>query len=40
MATIEHFIGVDLHKAVIQVCVLDLSGAVVHEQRFGSCQRF
>jgi transposase len=34
MATIEHFIGVDLHKAVIQVCVLDLSGAVVHEQRF------
>jgi transposase len=34
MATSEHFIGVDLHKAVIQICVLDRAGEVLHEQRF------
>jgi hypothetical protein len=29
-----YFIGIDLHKAVIQVCVLDEEGRPVAEQRF------
>jgi transposase len=29
-----YFIGVDLHKAVVQVCVLDKEGEVVLEKRF------
>lgn len=30
----KYFVGVDLHKSVIQVCVLDCNGAVVIERRF------
>lgn len=29
----RHFIGVDLHKTVLQYCVVDSRGKVVHEQR-------
>lgn len=29
----RHFIGVDLHKTVLQYCVVDGRGQVVHEQR-------
>jgi transposase len=29
-----YFIGVDLHKAIVQVCVLDADGEVVIEKRF------
>jgi len=29
-----YFIGVDLHKAVLQICVLDSSGEIVKEHRF------
>jgi transposase len=34
MATAFHFVGIDLHKEVIQVCVLDAVGEVVEERRF------
>ncbi len=30
----SYFVGVDLHKAVVQVCVLDENGEVVNEKRF------
>ena len=30
----RYFIGVDLHKAVVQVCVLDEKGQIVEERRF------
>lgn len=30
----RHFIGIDLHKTVIQVCVLDAGGGLVEERRF------
>ncbi len=29
-----YFVGIDLHKELIQVCVLDAQGKVVHEQKF------
>jgi len=29
-----YFVGIDLHKQVIQVCVMDARGQVIHEQRF------
>src|SRR5262245_15098982 len=29
-----YFVGIDLHKELIQVCVLDAQGEVIHEQRF------
>lgn len=29
----QHFIGVDLHKTVLQYCVVDGKGDIVHEQR-------
>ena len=32
--TPQYFLGIDLHKAVVQVCVLDAAGTVVHEERF------
>lgn len=32
--TPQYFVGIDLHKAVVQICVLDESGTVVHEERF------
>lgn len=32
--TSQYFVGIDLHKSVVQVCVLDESGTVVHEERF------
>ena len=28
-----YFVGIDLHKSVAQVCVLDGSGGVLHEHR-------
>jgi transposase len=34
MSTVAHFVGVDLHRAVLQVCVLDTDGEVVAEKRF------
>jgi transposase len=34
METQSYFVGIDLHKAVIQVCVLDLRGEKVAEHRF------
>jgi len=34
MTAIEFYVGVDLHKAVIQICVLDQTAAILHEQRF------
>lgn len=40
MKSYEYFAGVDLHKSVIQICVLDASGEVVHESRHrGGCLR-
>src|SRR5919109_282261 len=29
-----YFVGIDLHKEIIQVCVLDAQGEIVREQRF------
>lgn len=29
----QHFVGIDLHKSVIQVCVLDSSGKIIEESR-------
>jgi transposase len=34
MQTQAYFVGIDLHKELIQVCVLDSRGQVVTEQRF------
>lgn len=31
----QHYVGIDLHKTVIQVCVLGPNGAVAVEKRFG-----
>lgn len=31
--TPQYFVGIDLHKTVVQICVLDGSGTVVHEER-------
>ena len=32
--TTKHFVGIDLHKSILQVCVLDGNGEVVKERRF------
>ena len=32
--TTRHFVGVDLHKTILQVCVLDADGELVDERRF------
>jgi predicted NBD/HSP70 family sugar kinase len=29
----QYFIGIDLHKSVIQTCVLDSSGNIIEESR-------
>ncbi len=29
-----YFVGVDLHKAVLQICVLNSNGEIVKERRF------
>ena len=29
----QYFVGVDLHKSVIQICVMDAAGAVIAEER-------
>lgn len=29
----QHFVGIDLHESVIQMCVLDADGEVVHQAR-------
>ena len=34
MRKVSYFVGIDLHKEIIQVCVLDVEGQVIHEQRF------
>jgi len=34
MRSQAYFVGIDLHKELIQVCVLDAQGQVIHEQRF------
>jgi transposase len=31
---LQYFVGIDLHKAVVQICVLDQTGTVAHEERF------
>jgi len=31
---VAYFVGIDLHKTVLQVCVLDASGEIINEQRF------
>jgi|KBSSwiStaDraftv2_1062776.scaffolds.fasta_scaffold79637_5 hypothetical protein len=36
MKKTPHFIGIDLHKTVIQVCVLNHAGDVKEEFRFGN----
>ena len=33
MTKVTHFIGIDLHKTVVQVCVLDERGEVSDEFR-------
>ena len=32
--TTKHFVGVDLHKTILQICVLDAGGELVRERRF------
>jgi predicted NBD/HSP70 family sugar kinase len=32
--TTKHFVGIDLHKTILQVCVLGTDGEVVKERRF------
>ncbi len=32
--TSKHFVGVDLHKSILQVCVLDKHGEIIKERRF------
>ncbi len=32
--TTKHFVGIDLHKTILQVCVLDTDGEIVKERRF------
>ena len=32
--TTKYFVGVDLHKTILQVCVLDHDGEVIEERRF------
>ena len=32
--TTKYFVGVDLHKTILQVCVLDRDGEVIKEGRF------
>ncbi len=32
--TIKYFVGVDLHKTILQVCVLDGDGEILKEGRF------
>ncbi len=32
--TTKHFVGIDLHKSILQVCVLGWDGEVVKERRF------
>ena len=32
--SIKHFVGIDLHKSILQVCVLDKDGEIVEERRF------
>ena len=34
MSRHQYFVGIDLHKLLLQVCVLDAEGDVVHEQRY------
>ena len=29
----QYFVGIDLHKTVIQICVMDAAGAVIAEER-------
>jgi len=31
--TTKHFVGVDLHKTILQICVLDAGGELVKERR-------
>lgn len=30
----KHFVGIDLHKSILQVCVLDNDGEIIKERRF------
>ncbi len=32
--TTKHFVGIDLHKSILQVCVLDSDGEIIKERRF------
>ncbi len=32
--TTKYFVGVDLHKTILQICVLDHDGEIVKERRF------
>ena len=32
--TTKYFIGIDLHKSILQVCVLDKDGEIIKERRF------
>ncbi len=32
--TTKYFVGVDLHKTIVQVCVLDHDGEILEERRF------
>ena len=34
IATTKYFIGIDLHKSILQVCVLDKDGEIIKERRF------
>ena len=33
MPPTQYFVGIDLHKAVLQVCVLDAEGEIVCQER-------
>ena len=30
----KYFVGIDLHKSIIQICVLDKEGEIIEERRF------
>jgi len=33
------FVGLDVHKRVVQACIVDQAGKVVYHERFALCRR-